>query len=112
MSTDTSPTNGTYRATTAELIRIHGALVAVLSKAEDDLWAYKDGYTDKKVAKELGLKEASVRKVRRDVFGDLRKHRPVGRYQRITDVASRLADLEERMKIVEEMIAPTRKAAE
>ena len=94
-----------------DIIAVHRKLTDVL-KPDGDRWAYAPGYDDAKIAEELAIKVSSVVNLRRKLFGDLKVRAGSGRSERYGDLAQRLAALEERMRTVEEIIAPTKQAAE
>lgn len=87
----------------SQIIAIHEEMKKVLKKEEGTgLWFYIDGKSDDVLAKEYEVSIASIRNLRLEVFGRLKESTPPSIEQ---EMAKRLANLEHRVHMYEEVIA-------
>lgn len=91
-----------YKASFAERLAIHEFLKGVIRRNADGTVTYTNDFTDEKVADTLSvnrdrpIKERSVAGVRNEMFGPVR--RISSPYDRLAELESRIAALEERLK--------------
>ena len=86
------------KATIPQIIKINKLLDQVLAVDKDTAF-YKDfDWSDERVAEEVGVSATSVAKVRKEMFGCIRKKK--------LSTSARLDDLETRMKILEDFVEP------
>jgi hypothetical protein len=79
-----------------EAIKANGQMVG-------EYWAYNDGWSDERVAKELAVTDNNVRAARLALFGELKRGSPPGTnpiarlFDQMTAVEARLAEVERQL---------------
>lgn len=86
--------------TPAQIIRANTLLSSVISKDEDGVVTYLDGYSDLRVAKEIGVTQHQIARIRQQLFG----HLGVGRgrsaaKQELADQVKALLDRVQRLEV-------------
>lgn len=76
--------------TPKQTLDICNTLSEILLKNENDLFQYKSGWNDVRVAEKCGVTFSQVQRVRSDIYGDIRKSR-----ENVGDISKRLNKIEQ-----------------